>query len=235
MLDARVRSLAFALCAVACGTVAPPPPSDSGWTLRYAHRTGQSANGVSNTLPELTFAILNGRARVSVAETERVVRFTHRSASAQVCRGVNGLCTTVPSEAALVELTGSEDLHPIASGQDSEPTIVRDTAAELVANLRTEGARFESHLRSPHGTTHFTVDVRWISSPDDPNTEAVRRVMTTALELLGARRLVDAIHQTVGLPLSFDVSISDERADGETVNGIDVYRASSIDNPPPAL
>ena len=67
------------------------------------------------------------------------------------------------------------------------------------------------------------------------NGELVTRLFTTPLERLGARRLSDAIRQTAGMPLLFDVTIADERADGTTASATDVYRAIAVENPPAAL
>src|SRR5437899_2429069 len=63
----------------------------------------------------------------------------------------------------------------------------------------------------------------------------VTLALLDGLRRLGTPRLADLIRRTAGLPLLWDVVITNARADGREDQGESVFRAAEIGNAPAAL
>lgn len=208
----------------------PPPPAHTGWTLRYTERVGEGSATARDVRPDLGIVVLDGAARMMVRERGIEARVGDE---VSLCR--QGQCAPSEEISAMLAVGGVDDLPSFPNAREDEPTIDRIDEPLAITNVPTEGARFNSVVRSGAAVLRFTVTVRWADQPGERSIETVKRFFTAPLVRMGAARLVEEIRRTSGLPLHFEVRIQTLRADGSSGEGSVVYHAAEMGNPPAAL
>jgi hypothetical protein len=113
--------------------------------------------------------------------------------------------------------------------------MTREDDGDVVAAMRTQGARFTSTLTHATGSVEIQVHVRWIADPGDPSARTAAAYFVTPLRRMGATRLADEIVRTVGLPLLWEVVLGNRRQNGSVVVGVNAHRAAEIGNAPASL
>lgn len=200
--------------------------------MRYIERSGND-QGAPETRPEVRLTLLDGEGRVASVSRGVWARFRHPVRDAELCHP--GRCARGDAVAAFLAIEGLDDLAAPPGARESEATVTLNLDDELVANVRTQGGRFASALRGPAGAMGLEVFVRWIDEPGGASVEAAKAFFLAPLRRLGATQLADAIARTAGLPLRWEVRITNTSPGGEARVGTNVHVAAEIGNPPERL
>ena len=218
------------LTLTACSAAGPPPPQHTGWSIRYTERAGTSDRPLE-VGPALTLHVLDGEARGAAVARNRSARWRAADpASAERC--AEGRCAPSPRVDALCALAGLDALAAPPNLTEQSPTVQRTDDDEIIAGVRTRGARFVTALVGPGTRLALEVETRFIADPSDPSAAAGREFFLAPLRRLGADGMVAHITATVGLPLRWEARVTRYPADGtEPVVGVTVYRAAELANP----
>ncbi|MEI8254699.1 MAG: hypothetical protein WCJ30_03415 [Deltaproteobacteria bacterium] len=229
---ARSLVALLALSTACAARQAPPPPSHTGWTLRYTQRVGEGSTTARDVRPEVAMAVLDGVARMSVRERGVEARVDSARSRVELCRGA---CVASDQETAMLAVAGIVDLPRAMSVREEAPVTERIDDPLSITNVPTQGARFVGAVQSSQGTLQFTLTVRWIDEPGERSVEVVKDFFLAPLVRMGAAQLVREVRRSVGLPLHWEIRIVTRRADGSSGEGSVVYHAAEMANPPAAL
>lgn len=215
---------------VACSSAAPAPPQHTGWSVRYAERVGTSDRALE-VGPGLTLHVLDGEARAAVVARDRSARWRAADpTTAERCTA--GRCAPATRVDALCALAGLDTLAAPPALTEQAPTVQRTDDDEVIAGVRTRGARFATALVGPGARIALEVEARFIADPAEPSAAAAREFFLAPLRRLGAEGMVAHITATVGLPLRWEARVTRYPADGaEPVVGVTVYRVAELANP----
>jgi hypothetical protein len=213
---------------LACRSAPEVRTEHLGWTVRYVHRTGAGDAFAREQHPDLTVTLLDGRGVFAFAGERGRVRLGRATERAEHCQGA--LCSPEDRGRLLVTVASAGALQPLQGVVEDSPSYEFLGDDVEVAQLHTRGGRFVGTVHHSTGDARFTLEVRWIAEPGDPNAELTKDVLLTPLERLGARRLADRVRAVVGMPLLWDMHIETGDAAGR-----DVYRAAEVGNPPDVL
>jgi hypothetical protein len=217
---------------VACAGQRPPPTAaHTGWTLRYTQRVGEGSTPPRDVRPEVAMAVLDGRARITVADREG--RVEHATQRADLCRA--GACSAARFADVLATLNAVDELSEAQGLAEDAPSIETQSDPVEIANVPTSGARFVGTVHAAPGLLRVQVDVRWIESAGEASVEVVKDFFLAPLERIGARSLASRIRETAGLPLHWEVRMQQARANGSTAEGAVVFHAAELGNTPAAV